>query len=434
MLLYNILLYLCTAILWPVFFFAALASAKRRQTMRHRLWLSQPYPKFQTQKTSSHHHSIWIHALSVGEVLSAIPLTHRLLKQYPEKSVVFTASTLTGYHTAQRHLESTCRILFFPLDFHFSVNRAIAHINPELVVLVETDIWPNFIHEMKKRDIPVFLANARLSRKTLRGYRRFSFFFMPMLLSLSKICVQSETDFNRYQRIGIPDEKLRLTGNLKFDQPITSFSHAKKKALMQSINLTTHHKVIVAGSTHEGEEAILLSIFNELKLSWSNLKLFLAPRDPKRSANIRHLAETMGHVTVALSDLMEASEKPIYDVLVVDVLGVLRDIYAVSDIAFVGGSLVACSGHNPLEPAAYAKPVLFGPDMSDFLDMSKTMLAERGAMTVFNKESLKEAITQLLSDPSHAAAMGRAAHRMFETNKGAVNKTISVIESYLESP
>jgi 3-deoxy-D-manno-octulosonic-acid transferase len=254
---------------------------------------------------------------------------------------------------------------------------------------------------------------------------------MPMLLSLSKICVQSETDLKRYQSIGTPGSRLTLTGNLKFDQAIPPFTESKKMALMQSIGLSSNQDILVAGSTHEGEEKTLLSVLGELKLSRPNLRLVLAPRDPKRSAAVCRLAKSMGHVTLTLTSITASSEKPDYDVLVVDAMGALRELYAISDIAFVGGSLVPCSGHNPLEPAAYAKPVLFGPDMNDFLDISQTLMAQNGALEVNSENSLAKEITHLLSDPSNAITMGRCAYDTFRANAGAVEKTIMEISNLL---
>lgn len=387
-----------------------------------------------TPKRTNGRAAIWIHALSVGEVLSAVPLVHAVIKRYPEKPVFFTATTRTGFQIATRQFKTTgIQVLFFPLDFHFAVKKAADHINPEWILLIETDLWPNFLREMGKRHVPVVLANARLSQRTLRGYRRFAFFFKPLLASLSRICVQSQTDLLRYQQAGVSIKKLVLTGNLKFDQSIPPISDSKKKDLFQKTGLSSRHNIVVAGSTHEGEEEMLIAALAELKTSRPDLRLVLAPRDPDRAIAVCRLARTMGQRAVTLTTVAASSHKPFYDLLVVDLMGVLRLLYAIADIAFVGGSLVACSGHNPLEPAAYAKPILFGPHMDDFLDISNMMLAQGGARVVADKDSLKKAIEKFLSDPAGASAMGRSARDIFEANKGAAQKILSVLERVLET-
>lgn len=414
--------------LLPVLLMSVALQEKRRRSVPYRLWFKQP----PAHRTASRR-SIWVHALSVGEVLSAVPLTQSLRQHYPNKPLVFTASTWTGYQIAQQQLQAVdVEVLFFPYDYLGAVKRAVAYVDPEWVMLIETDLWPNFISELNKRGVPVFLANARLSQKTVRGYRRFSFFFMPMLESLSKICVQSQTDLMRYRALGLPSQKVVMTGNLKFDQAVPSFDDVEKTATMKSLGFSPEHPVIVAGSTHEGEEKIWLSVLGVISGSHGTLQLVLAPRDPKRAPSVRRLSRTMGYRAELLSSVSVLHHKPSYDVLVVDQMGHLRRLYAIGDITYVGGSLVACSGHNPLEPAAFGKPVLFGPDMRDFIDISKLLITKQAALKVADARSLEAAVTRLLSDPGKAAAMGRAAREAFDAHAGAVHRIIAIIENELK--
>lgn len=431
--LYNTILFLLIIIGLPILLPVGFLSENRRKTVWRRLGFAQPFPKKTgTGNFSGHHKPIWVHALSVGEALSAAPLLSGLKEKFPAHPLLLTVSTLTGYQIAQKKLRGLATsIRFFPYDIPFCVKQAIHRIDPALVLIVETDVWPNFMFEIQKRKIPTLLVNARLSVQSYQGYRRLSFFFRPLFSAFSRICVQSETDARRFAGLGIAPDKIHPTGNLKFDQNHAALSPDTLAKHRQSLSIGPGQPVIVAGSTHDGEEKILLRGIRRLKRQWPTLTLVIAPRDPKRAASVSLMAESMNLRTTTMTARQKSSPGPPPDVVVVNILGILRDLYALADIAFVGGTLVPHSGHNPLEPAAWAKPILFGPDMRDFLTISHSLETAGGAMRIHDTDSFSRVTNRLLSDPRKSAAMGQNALAVFQANGGAVEKTLAVTADYL---
>lgn len=433
MAIYNTALILLTLFGLPILLPFILFSKKRRDSVWHRLGVTRHWnnptgiPISDTKQKP-----IWVHALSVGEILSAKPLLISLNKSFPGRPAVLTASTQTGYRIAQQQLKHlTAAICYFPLDFPFPVKQAIAKINPALVLIVETDIWPNFIYQLNKLEIPVLWVNARLSERSLRGYRHFSTFFQPLFSALSRICVQSEIDRLRFTRIGVSPDKTFFSGNLKYDQSPSPPSDSVQATLARHIGILPCHPILVAGSTHEGEEDILLKGILEVKKKWPTLRTVITPRDPKRASDIIRMAESMALEVSAFSAPKDRSLTHPMDVVVVDRMGILRDLYAMCDIAFVGGSLLPFGGHNPLEPAAYGKPILFGPDMRDFLSISRGLQNVHGAIKVEDDVSFSKAVDRLLSDADYRKVMGQNSLALFRTNGGATEKILSIVKNYI---
>lgn len=371
---------------------------------------------------------IWIHALSVGEVRSALPLVLEWGRQYPEAEIIFTASTKTGFDMARTLYAGqgdprVSQIGYFPFDLPFSVSRISRLIDPNLVCLVETDLWPGFLHHMKKRRIPVVLANARLSQRSLKGYLRLGGFRHLFFSGLSCILAQTETDRGRFLALGIPGEKLVLAGNMKFDQPRVALSGTDLSSLGDLFGLKgAEGPVWICGSTHKGEEEAILGAYHGLKERHPGLKLILAPRDPKRSEKLVGAAQKKGIEAHLLS---RGKNDP--QVLLVDGMGILARAYALCDVAFVGGSLVASGGHNPLEPAMYGKPVLFGPHMEDFSEVADQLVSARAAFRVHSAADLAERVETLLADPDLREKTGANAGEFFSGNTGAVDKTLAIL-------
>jgi 3-deoxy-D-manno-octulosonic-acid transferase len=430
---YNIIVFIFLLIGLPILLPLALLSEKRRKTVWHRLGISQPETRAaMPELDDSAPKPIWVHALSVGEVLSAEPLLWGLKKRFPNRPLFLTVSTQTGYEIAQKQFKAlVAAIRFFPFDLPFSVKRVVRSIDPALVFIVETDIWPNFLAELQKRSIPVFLVNARLSERSLRGYKRLSFFFRPVFSVFARICVQSGLDAGRFARLGIAPDRIYLSGNIKFDRKRATLSPERLSMLRGKLAIYPNQPVIVAGSTHEGEEKILLKGVCRLKKQWPSLLIILAPRDPKRAMPVSRLAKSLGLENVTLSSIKKSQPPPPMDVIVVDEMGMLRDLYAIADIAFVGGSLVPCSGHNPLEPAAYGKPILFGPDMRDFSSISRSLEMAGGAIRIQNAGSFCQTTNQLLSSAQELKTMGENALNLFQANGGAVEKTLAAAAGWL---
>jgi len=413
----------------PLIIFFVLVSEKRRKTFPYRLGLAAlPLKPADPLLQPSEKRPVWIHALSVGEIYSAVALVRGLRRTCERKDLYFSVSTLTGFEVAEKQLKQDVGALFFfPYDLIFSVKQMVKKINPALVIIVETDIWPNFMKTMERRKIPVVLVNARLSDRSFSYYKRVSFFSKSLFNIFAGICTQSDQDSSRFKMLGVVPEKLFITGNIKFDQAVKPVLMDEEKRLRKRLRLDPQTKVLLAGSTHNGEEAILQKAFSRLKAKFSDFILIVVPRDPKRARSVYHLFKEAGIDAVQVSDLKNRVPGSSPDVMIVDTLGLLGRLYVLADIAFVGGSLVSCGGHNPLEPAAFSKPILFGPDMSDFRQISRMLLDAGGASIIEDAESLFHCVSELLGDGEKARTMGLRAFDVFSENKGALAKTLQVI-------
>ncbi len=427
--LYNIILTIGITVGIPLIIPIILLSEKRRKTFLRRLGVKR-LPEnilFKMDKP------IWIHALSVGEVFSSVPLVMKLKERFSDKRIVFSASTKTGFEIANKLFKKNVdSIFFFPFDLLFSVKYITGKIDPAIVIIVESDIWPNFLFEMKKRHVPVILINARLSNRSFKGYKRFSFIFNKLFLSFAKICTQSIEDARRFMLLGIPSNMISTTGNIKFDQPYDPVSEKEIELLKQSMHIYQPvKKILMAGSTHEGEESILIDAFSRIRKDFADTVLVVVPRNPERARSVLKLCKSAGFSSILMKDFKNIDKDEKFDVIIVDVIGILKRLYAIADVAFVGGSLVDLSGHNPLEPAAFSKPIIFGQYMSDFAHISQMLVDSGGAVQVENANSLYETIADILSDSDKARNMGEKAFRVFNANKGAVEKTLKVIEYQL---
>jgi 3-deoxy-D-manno-octulosonic-acid transferase len=375
---------------------------------------------------------IWIHALSVGEVLSAEPLVDALAKIHGAANLVFSASTFSGYETARRVISGKVGALrHFPYDTLFSVDRALRVFQPRWVVIVETDLWPNFLWRLKRRRIPVYLVNARLSENSFKGYRRIGFIMAPLLAVFARICVQTDADRRRFRGIGAADRQLITVGNMKFDQAPVDIPSGERSRLMNIFGLAPAAAVWVAGSTHPGEEQMLADACRKIRRSGIEAVLLVAPRDPGRADEVRGIFRRAGLRAMTLAE-MESGAEPI-DVVVIDRIGLLRKLYALADLAFVGGSLVKAGGHNPLEPASVARPVLFGPHTDDFAWICRTLEAAGGAIRIEDAHQLAEKVGELLGDKQMKRHVGRQAYGVFNRHRGAVTRTLAVLGDAAEN-
>jgi 3-deoxy-D-manno-octulosonic-acid transferase len=433
LLIYNILFFIAVTLGLPLIIPMILISDKRRKTVFQRLGLIRLPPKLVRLDFKKYRKKlVWVHGLSVGEVLSAVPLVKMLNECSAAPRTVFSASTKTGFDIANRYfINDVEAVFYFPYDLAFSVKRIIRKIAPKVVVIVETDIWPNFLFEMKKRKVSVILVNARLSKKSFIGYKRLGFFAKQVFLNFAHICAQSLEDAERFHQLGAPLDRITITGNIKFDETHRTFDLKEIEELKRSIHIINTRKVLLAGSTHPGEEEILLKAFARLKTHIGDLLLMVAPRNPERAGSIFRMFKSAGFSVTLMKELKKIFSEKRFDVIIIDTMGLLKTLYAVSDIAFIGGSLVKCGGHNPLEPAIFSKPILFGEDMSDFSDISNMLLEAGGAVCVKDAKDLYTAVVSLIENDKKALAMGKKALGVFTANKGAVEKTIRVIKDYL---
>jgi 3-deoxy-D-manno-octulosonic-acid transferase len=411
---------------FPVILPLVLSSKKRRKTVLQRLGFNEFYHQaLKSSNSVPDHQPVWIHALSVGETLASVELVKTLRKSMPHRRIYFSVSTATGFDEAQKHLaDQTDVIFFYPYDLLFVVRKILRQVSPSLFILVESDIWPTFLLELKKMSIPAILVNARLSSSSFAGYKKLSWIMKPVLNSFSRICAQSVEQGNRFVQIGVKPDKICITGNIKFDKKTDHVSLQNVVSIRKSLAISETQKIFLAGSTHPGEESILLESFVRLKSTFSDLLLIIVPRNPDRADEICRLASISGLVAKKMS--REKSDFP--DVVVVDSMGILSKLYAIADVAFVGGSLAAFGGHNPLEPAAFEKPIMFGPDMSDFPEISQMLLDAGGAIVVEHSEHIYQSVSGLLNDPLKAREIGKKGFNVFQANQGSVEKTIAVIK------
>lgn len=376
--------------------------------------------------------SIWIHALSVGEILAAIPLVRAIKKRYPEKDIVFTVTTTQAMKIARNELaEDVSFLLTMPLDFWWSVRRMMTFVRPSIFILIETDVWPGLIFHLKKHGIPTVLINGRISPRTFRSYKRFGY-FTRLILSTIEICLmQSDLDSERLLRIGLGPDKVKTVGNIKFDRDWIPMGEKEYTHWMEILNLNPEDDVWVAGSTHQGEEEILLDIFGKLQPLFPTLRLIIAPREIERTKDIFKMSVGMGFKTVLRTEV-DGNRKR-YDVMILNTLGELDRIYGIGKISFVGGSLIPIGGHNLLEPAWFGHPVLFGPYTHNFVRMSQLLLEAGGGKRVGDGEELFNVIKGLLSDTEERKGMGGRAKEFVEINRGALEKVMGYLKNYLEN-
>lgn len=371
--------------------------------------------------------SVWVHAVSGGEVAAAVPVIKELKKKVPDQTILLSTSTEAGLTMSEKVSAEIEAAFYFPLDFPWIINRVMNNLSPRAIVILETEIWPNLVWEAAKRNIPVIMINGCIQDKNLAGYRRFSFFFKDVLRSYALCCMQTKEDGERIKAIGAEAEKVVVTGNTKFDHPapLTQDTDPALLKAKEEWGLGETGKIIVAGSTHPGEEEIILDAFQRLERS--DLRLIFAPRHLKRVKEVEDLLKKRG-IRYCLRSTGANSEA---EVMVLDTYGELARVYGLADLVFVGGSLVPIGGHNPLEPALLGKPILFGPYMGNFRDIRTALLGKEAAIEVRDGNQLTQELARLLNNPTEAAGLGQAALEVIEENRGAARRNAELIAGLL---
>jgi 3-deoxy-D-manno-octulosonic-acid transferase len=379
--------------------------------------------------------SIWIHAVSVGEVLAAQPLVEGLKRRFPGRAILVSTTTDTGQRLALERLRSADGIFYFPFDWVVPVRRALRAIRPALVVVMETEIWPNFLREANRLGVRVVFANARISEKSFARYKRWEFlvgqFFHRVLRDAELFLAQTAEDAGRFRRWGAPEERIEVTGNLKYDADPPAMSPFGAW-LTDQIRQQERWPVVIAGSVVAEEEESVLAAYDVVQRQWRHALLVLAPRKPDRFDLAATLSAAAGWNVVRRSALNFAAPlNDSADVLVLDSIGELAGVYSLADAAFVGGSLVPAGGHNILEPAWFSKPPVFGKSMENFRDMAAQFLSARAGVQVSSGTQLGKVWVQLIEDDSLRERMGAAAHSLSERNRGAVARTLDRIAALL---
>ncbi|MFO1256925.1 MAG: lipid IV(A) 3-deoxy-D-manno-octulosonic acid transferase [Gammaproteobacteria bacterium] len=371
--------------------------------------------------------SIWVHAVSVGEAISAVPFVRQIQKQFPALPIVVTTMTPTGSDRVKaafsKELNQTIFHSYVPYDIPFALQAFIKRVNPMALILMETEIWPNLITVCHDYHIPMMIANARLSPKSLKQYKMGRAIVKPLMEKITYVGAQSAMDSERFIEIGTPTETVQTVGNIKFDMSWPPEVIQKGKALRHQLG--THRQIWIAASTHEGEEAIVLQAYHQLKSQFSDLLLLLVPRHPERFQKVAQLCETANLKIVKHTENIPCSNET--DVFLGDTMGEMGTFYAASNVVFVGGSFAPIGGHNLLEPAALSLPILTGPHLHNFVYISEVLLAAGGATLVQNQDELVECIANLLRDPKWAHVQGQRAQTVVEENKGALERLMKLV-------
>ncbi len=377
--------------------------------------------------------SIWIHAVSVGEALMAHALAEDLKTRYPRLRLFLSTTTIAGQQVARRSQQHVDAVFYFPFDWVVTSRRTLNLVNPRVFIMMETEIWPNLLRLCRRRHVKTVMINGRISSRSHPRYRLIRPFFRRVLADVDRFCMQSEESARRLIDLGADPARVSVTGSLKFDSlelpSVTSHGKPRQRVL-RFFRLSPNRPVIVAGSTLRGEEAAMLRAFARVKSTMASAMLVLAPRHPERFGEVERLARTAGFVTTRRSELPIDAE-PRADVIVLDSIGELAQLYQLATAVFVGGSLVDHGGHNILEPAIFGRPIVFGPHMQNFKEIADTFLANDAAVQVQSDRELEEVMIALLTDPVRRASLGAAARALVEANRGAKEKTLAVIAEVL---
>ncbi len=447
---YSLLMGLAAVLFSPVWIVQGLRHGKYLSNLKERLGFSFPaLSRLPSQRPAA----IWIHAVSVGEVLSAVALAKKLKQDYPARPLILSTTTLTGHNLARERMPFADAVIYFPLDWGFCVRRALQAVKPAIVIVLETEIWPTFLHETGRAKIPVVFISGRISDRSFTRYQHYfqkvGFFLHPLLRSAlsnaTAFLMQSQTDADRILVLGAPPERVTVSGNLKYDQALptaTPLSHW----LETEARRQRRHPVIIAGSVVATEEPLALIAFGVLQGDYPRALLVLAPRKPERfqaAADFIHESQrkflrrselpiTGNGIEGAGGNSHGVSIPDDVTVLLLDSIGELASLYQSADGAFVGGSLVESGGHNILEPAAFGKIPVFGPSMENFAEMASRFVQAKAAVQVESPEDAGVAWIELLRDPERHRQMGETAKRLVDGSRGATSRALAEIAKHLD--
>ena len=422
-LLYNLVVILVGLLLLPLLFLGVISKDKYRTRIGKRLGWRLP----EIHRQHPNKQTIWIHALSVGETTSALPLVKGLRDEYPDAVIVFSTTTRSGQALAENMLKPHVdAVIPAPLDFLLTIQSFIQSIQPDIFILTETDFWPNWLFQLNQKSIPTVLVNGRISQESFKKYRRFSWFFKPLFSGFTVLSMQTDRDCQNLKQLGIDSTKIHTLGNLKLDTFLLqeSLPDTDTSLLKQLYGLLPDAMVLICGSTHEGEEAILFKIFAQLKNTFPELQLIVAPRDIARSNELLSLAQPYNFHCAQKTTLRPHTP---YDILILDTLGELAAAYQLADAAFIGGSLVARGGHNPLEAAVFALPVFFGVHMEDFSEIALELVNCGGGIQVAGEVELEESLTHVFADAMYREEKGRLARQWVRANQGVVRRHLDLL-------
>jgi 3-deoxy-D-manno-octulosonic-acid transferase len=426
-LLYDLILCAAALVLVPLYLLRGIRFGKTRRGIRERLG---SYAKGFTEQLRDRD-VIWVHAVSVGETRAVAPLLMSLRSRHPGAVLLLSHVTETGREVAL-NVPEVDHCIFFPFDLSWVVCRALRRIKPKVVVLMETEIWPNFLHAAQRQGVPVIVANGRISDRSLKRYLMAGRLLRPVLACVTTFCMQTAQDARRIRLMGARAEQIMVSGNLKFDMPEPQIAAVPRSDLLQEFRLPADSLIWVAGSTHAGEEKIVADVYRQLREIHPRLFLVLVPRRPERVRQVREELEKLQLCIRLRSTIADVEPAPQPgDVLLVDTVGEMLTFYAMADIVFVGGSLVPTGGHNILEASLLSKPVLHGPHMQNFKEIAGLLRKAQGGLAVADQDDLYHQVRLLIENPAERARLGENGHNLLLQNRGATDRTMAVIDQHL---
>lgn len=422
---YNTLAGLVVTLAMPIFAVRAITDNDYKMRLTHNLGI---LPIGVLAKVSNKN-CIWIHAASVGEIVATSPVVKEIKASLPDTPVLVSVVTSSGYHMAQRIIPEAEGIIYCPLDLPFIVDKALDTIKPQVFIMIETELWPNFLKKTEERNIPVMMINGRISDKSFKHYKLFGKYTKKLLNTVEIFCMQSQIDYDHIVALGAKLNNVKIAGNTKYDQTYTEVTQGERQILIKKFGLEVNKPIIIAGSTHDGEEQIILKSFTAFLQKVPNAALIIAPRDISRANEVCNLATKLNLKPSKRSEVEKALYKD-NNVLVLDTIGELGRIYSLGDIVFVGGSLVSTGGHNILEPAAHGKAILVGPHMFNFKEIY-ALLTGREACETVTAENLYHVLCELWFNSAKRQAMGENALQVINENRGAAKRSVEELVKLL---
>jgi len=422
--LFNLAYVVLLAVVSPVLVWRAITQGKYRDGWAEKLagWLPA---------SAENEQVVWLHAVSVGEVLQLRTIIGQLQQTSPQLTILVTTTTVTGHSVAEETFPG-CRIAYCPLDFTWAVRRALQRVRPVMIGLVELELWPNLIREASAQDLPLMLINGRMSPRSYRGYRRIRPLARALLERFEVIAVQTREYADRLIDLGAAEDRVHVTGSIKFDGVQIDGPTAQAAALRSAFGIGPAQRLLIAGSTHEPEEEIALQAWQQLRVDFPDLRLLLVPRHKERFDEVAELVERHGLTVRRRSQAQVASSTSDDRVLLLDTLGELSVCWGLADVAFVGGSLMQRGGQNMIEPAAQGVPVIIGPNTTNFRDVVEGLESVGGICVIDEPSELAAAVSQLLTDHARAERQATAAQEFVAAQQGATRRTLQLMQTLLE--
>lgn len=424
----NLLYWIAIVLLSPYLLYQNIRYGKYREGITAKFLGNVPSRK--PTAAGTYRPCFWFHAVSVGEAVLIAPLIARLRRESPEIEIVLSTTSQTGQAVAKSKYPDL-PIFYAPLDFTWAIRRALRRLRPDVLVLVELEVWPNWIRAAKRSAVRVAIVNGRLSERSFRGYRRFRWVLRPIFAAFDRVLAQDSSSADRFCALGVPADRLQVTGSLKYDGAQTDRESAPTVRLRQLVGLTDAELVWMAGSTQPGEDEAAIQSFTRLADSYPHLRLVLVPRHPQRFDAVWKLCKTSEYPAIRRSQI--EGRVPTWRILLVDTVGELSAWWGAAHIAFVGGSFGGRGGQNMIEPAGFGAAVCFGPDTRNFRDIVATLLYANAAQVVHNAEELERFVRQCLQNPDFAQTMGMRAQQIVRSQQGAVQTTTVALLQLLSS-